>query len=198
MTTRAPLPAALRRDRRGVTAIEFAIVLPVMMLLICGTFEMGHVMYARSVLEGAVVEAARQASASLETNELQRTATMRQSIENNMAVFTKAKGKSITIESKVYRDFSTAYPETYTDANKNGKYDLGEPYVDRNMNGQWDPAVQIAGTLGGPGDVVSYTVTFPKQILFDFIASDLGLKGAVNLSATTVMRNESMVRKKSL
>jgi Flp pilus assembly protein TadG len=188
----------LGRDRRGVTAIEFAIVAPVMLLLICGTFEMGHIMYARSVLEGAIVEAARAASSTMETNEVDRTLIMRKSIEDSMAVFTRAKGKSITIETKVYRDFSTAYPETYTDTNGNGKYDFGEAYVDRNMNGKWDPAVQVAGTLGGPGDVVSYTAIFPKQILFNFIASDLGLRGAVNLSATTVMRNENMVRKTTL
>jgi len=30
-------------------------------------------------------------------------------------------------------------PEPYTDANKNGKYDVGEHYVDINGNGQWDP-----------------------------------------------------------
>lgn len=188
----------LGRDRRGVTAIEFAIVAPVMLLLICGTFEMGHIMYARSVLEGAIVEAARAASSTMETNEVDRTLIMRKSVEDTMAVFTKAKGTSVTIETKVYRDFSTAYPETYTDANGNGKYDFGEAYVDRNMNGKWDPAVQVAGTLGGPGDVVSYTAIFPKQILFNFIASDLGLRGAVNLSATTVMRNENMVRKTTL
>ena len=194
--TAAALARRLRGDIRGVTIVEFAIILPAMLTLICGAIEMGHMILARVVLEGAVTEAARQATASLESGEPQRDTVMRNSIIRSMSDFPTAPGQSITITATVYRDFSTAFPETFTDTNGNGKYDVGEPYVDRNKNGVWDSATPIAGsTLGGPGDVVSYTVRFPKRVLFGFVGDAIGLRsGVIPLSASTVVRNEAVVQ----
>lgn len=194
-----PLPRRLREDARGVTIVEFAIILPAMLTLICGAIEFGHMLFARVVLEGAVTEAARTATATLETNETQRTSIMRASITKSMSDFGTAPGQSVTITSTVYRDFSTAFPETYTDTNGNGRYDSGEAYVDRNKNGVWDSAKPVSGsTLGGPGDVVSYTVRFPKRVLFGFVGSTIGYGGGViPLSASTVVRNEAVVQSTS-
>ena len=187
--------ADVRSDVRGVTIVEFAIILPVMLSLICGAIEFGHLLFARVVLEGAVTEAARTATATLETKESDRTAIMRASIAKSMSDFGTAPGKSIDITSTVYRNFSTATPETYTDANGNKQYDKGEPYVDRNKNGIWDNAIPVTGnTLGGPGDVVSYTVKFPKRVLFGFVGNAMGYgSGVIPLSASTVVRNEAVV-----
>lgn len=187
--------AKLRTDVRGVTIVEFVIILPAMLSLICGAIEFGHMLFARVVLEGAVTEAARAATATLETKESERTAIMRASIAKSMSDFGTAPGKSIEIVTTVYRDFSTAFPETYTDANGNKQYDKGEPYVDRNRNGMWDNATQVAGnTLGGPGDVVSYTVRFPKRVLFGFVGTAIGYgAGVIPVSASTVVRNEAVV-----
>lgn len=196
---RNPYLARLISDRRGVTIVEFAIVLPAMLTLICGAIEFGHMLFARVVLEGAVTEAARLATASLETKEAQRTEIMRASITKSMSDFPTAPSKSIVITTTVYRDFSTAFPETYTDTNGNGQYDPGEPYIDRNQNRVWDNATPVSGsTLGGPGDVVSYTVRFPKRVLFGFLNSIVGdASGAIPLSASTVVRNEAVVQKPS-
>ena len=146
-----------------------------------------------------MTEAARLATASMETREADRTEIMRASIKNSMSAFVTAAGQSIRITSTVYRDFSTATPETFTDTNGNGQYDSGEPYVDRNKNGMWNNAMPVAGsTLGGPGDVVSYTVSFPKRVLFGFIGSAIGYRGGViPLYASTVVRNEAVVNKTS-
>lgn len=183
-------------DRRGTTIVEFAVILPAMLTLICGTIELGHMIFARQVLEGAVVEAARKATASLEVSESQRTTIMRDSIKQQMANFPTAPGQQINIATTVYADFSSAYPETYTDSNKNGMYDSGEAYIDRNKNGHWDNATPKTGTLGGPGDVVSYTVTFPKRVLFGYVGRFIGAaNGIIPLKATTVVRNEAVVRK---
>lgn len=188
----------LAKDIRGVTLIEFSIMLPAMLTMIMGSIEMGHMLYARQVLEGATVEAARKATASLETKESDRTKIMRDTITNQMAPFPLAKNAKIDIATKVYADFSSAFPETYDDVNKNDSYDVGEPYVDRNKNGKWDNTTPKAGTLGGPGDVVSYTVTFPKALLFGYIGSIIGIQnGTINLKATTVVRNEAVERSNS-
>ncbi len=187
----------LRADRRGVAIVEFALLAPVMLLLICGSIELGHMLFARMVLEGSMTEAARLATASLETTESDRDAIMRGSIMRAMNGFPLARGRSMTIATAVYHDFSSVTPETYTDANGNGRYDLGENFVDRNRNGKWDDAAPVANSaLGGPGDVVSYTVTFPKAVLFGWLSEVLNFQnGIIPLRATTVVRNEAVVRK---
>jgi Flp pilus assembly protein TadG len=186
----------LRRDKAGLTAVEFAIILPGMLTLICGSLEMGHMIFARIVLDGAVVEAARVATASLETAETARTVVMRNSITQTMSAFPIADGRTITIETKVYQDFNSVRAEAYNDVDKNGKYDLGEPFTDRNKNDKWDASAPITGSsLGGAGQVVSYTASYPKKILFGFLAGPLGLGTELNLRATTVVRNESVVRR---
>ena len=189
----------LKGDLNGVTIVEFALLLPVMLLLICGTIEAGHMIMARVVLEGAVTEAARLATASLETNETDRDAIMRDSITRAMSDFATAPGQSLTITTTAFRNFSAAYPEDYDDTNHNGRYDLGEAFIDRNQNARWDDASPLTGsTLGGPGDVVSYTARFPKRVLFNFLAGTFGAtNGMLPLTATTVVRNEAVVTKTS-
>ena len=185
----------LARDPSGIAAIEFAIIAPVMIALFCGTIEIGHMTFARAVLEGAITEAARTATATQEVSEADRDAVMRKKIGDAMANFRTAPGKTLTIHTTVYRNFATAYPENFEDTNKNGVYDNGEPFTDRNANGKWDPAQPISGTMGGPGDVVSYTAHFPKRVLFGFFAGAIGLSNGIDLSATTVVRNEAFVKK---
>lgn len=186
--------ARLLVDRSGVTAVEFAIILPAMLTLICGSTEIGHMMFARLVLESAVVDAARIATASIDSSETARNTIMRASIANAMSSFPLAPGRRITIQTKVYRDFSTAFPEPFDDANRNGVYNAGETYIDRNRNGKRDDAVQISGTMGGPGDVVSITAIYPKRVLFGFLNTEWALGSLINMSATTVVRNEAVAR----
>ncbi|MBI2170020.1 MAG: pilus assembly protein [Actinobacteria bacterium] len=49
----------LTRDQRGAVAVEFAIVLPLLVLLIFGIIEFGRAYNAKIALEGAVREGAR-------------------------------------------------------------------------------------------------------------------------------------------
>jgi Flp pilus assembly protein TadG len=51
--------AALRRDRRGGAAIEFAILAPVLFAILLGLVEMGRMFYVRQTLEYATEQAAR-------------------------------------------------------------------------------------------------------------------------------------------
>lgn len=184
----------LLRDRRGATVIEFALILPVVLSAVCGTIELGHMLVARMVLDGAVVEAARVATASVDNSQAARDTVMRQSITTAMSSFPLATGQQMSIDTRVFADFSTAYPEVYVDANRNGKYDLGETFTDRNKNGKWDPATPITGTMGGAGDVLSITVRYPKKVLFGFLGTQWAMGSLINLSATTVVRNEAVSR----
>ena len=51
--------AAVRADRQGGAAIEFAIVCPVLVAILFGIIEMGRMFYIRQSLEYATEEAAR-------------------------------------------------------------------------------------------------------------------------------------------
>ena len=48
-----------RLNERGASAVEFALLLPVLMLVLFGTIEFGMVMYSREVLTNASREGAR-------------------------------------------------------------------------------------------------------------------------------------------
>ena len=52
----------LRRNRRGVTAIEVAIVFPVFILLVLGTLDFCRALWLQNALQGAVESAARCAA----------------------------------------------------------------------------------------------------------------------------------------
>ena len=52
----------LRRDTRGVTAIEFAIVAPILVFMIIGVAQMGALFYGHAALRNAVSEGARFAT----------------------------------------------------------------------------------------------------------------------------------------
>lgn len=56
------LAARLRRDRSGVTAIEFAILAPLLVFIIIGIAQMGALFYAHAALRNAVSEGARFAT----------------------------------------------------------------------------------------------------------------------------------------
>lgn len=51
--------SGLRSDRRGSIAAEFALVIPILLLLSFGIIEFGRVMWVRNSLQSAVEDAAR-------------------------------------------------------------------------------------------------------------------------------------------
>ncbi len=59
-TGRLPLPPDKRRS--GVAAVECAVLLPIMLLLVLGTIELGTALRAQTILQSAVREAGRLAS----------------------------------------------------------------------------------------------------------------------------------------
>lgn len=53
------LPEKYFRDRRGVTAVEFAVIAPCLIALILGTFEIGRYMFTYNSMDAALAKAAR-------------------------------------------------------------------------------------------------------------------------------------------
>ena len=185
--TRALL-SRLRRDRRGTSATEFAILAPAMIILLAGSIEASHFVMVKVALEGSVSTAAREAVAKVNLSDEARDAQMRARITSLMAPHKPAPGKTISISTTVYRSFGNSYPEGYTDDNGNGLYDEGEPFDDRNKNGVRDTDVPVAGKMGDVGDVVAYHVVFPTAPYFAFLTPVFGKE--IGLTSSTVARNE--------
>lgn len=68
-----------RFDERGAAAVEFALLLPVLMLILFGIIEFGMIMYSREVITNASREGARtgivQATVKPTTGEIQTVVT---------------------------------------------------------------------------------------------------------------------------
>jgi len=179
---------------RGVTAVEFSLLLPVLLSIICGTIEFGYLNLARVSLVGAVADAARITAVDLELEPDRRRSKMESIITDRMSNFPVAVGSRLKIGSTAYSDEGKVVAEDYEDTNKNGAYDVStdtspaEPFKDRNGNGKWDPSVRLADDMGGEGDLVRYEASYPAALLFSRI---LGLRAdAIPLKASTISRNE--------
>jgi len=174
----------LAGDRSGVGVVEFALVLPVLLIALMGMLDLGYNMYTVTLLQGAIQAAAR--SSTLE-NAAANTAAIDALVST--AVKDIAPGATLTFKRTSYPSFSsTNKPEDFTDTNGNGRCDAGEPFEDVNENGVWDTDQGTSGS-GGSRDVVVYlvTVTYPRQFA---IASLLGGSNMFTMKAQTVLANQ--------
>ena len=178
----------LARGRRGVTAVEFALIAPVCMTLVCAFIDLSMVMFITNVMEGGLREASRYAITGYTETGKTREQKIAEIIKDHSYGLIKA--EDITITYKVYPSFGdVGKPEPFVDSNNNGQHDSGEPFTDINNNGQWDADMGAAG-IGGPGDIVAYTVTY-KWTLWTPLAADIWPNnGVVTLNATVAVRNE--------
>lgn len=182
----------LRRDARGATVVEFAIVAPVMGMVLLGAFDISHTLYMRGVLQGIVQKVARDS-----TLEDSADVTEQTTLDNRVKAQVKelANTATITITRRFFRTFSqasAARAETFTDSTsgvwKNGTCDHGEQYEDANRNGTWDKDGGNAGQ-GGAKDAVLYTVnvSYPRFFpIYRFIGGDTTTK----ITASTVLKNQ--------
>ncbi|SFF94533.1 TadE-like protein [Novosphingobium sp. CF614] len=148
-----------RDDRAGVTAVEFALAAPVLIVLLMGIFDIGHMTYVTAALHGAVQRVARSGT-------LESVNTTSEDAFVATVVQQAAPGATVSTSRKSYFDFANiARPEAWNDNNSNGTCDNSEAYTDENENGRWDADVGESGN-GGANDVVLYTVTVTYKPLF--------------------------------
>jgi len=173
------------RDARASTIMEFGLVAPVMMLMLMGFFDLGHSMYVRSVLQGAVEKAARDGT-------LESGASNSNNLDDKVkAQVRPVAGKWATYVStrKSYSTFTNvAQPETFTDTNHNGVRNAGECFQDVNGNGTYDTDIGLSGQ-GTSSDVVLYTMTVSYPRMFPLYGL-LRWSRNVSTSGSTVLRNQ--------
>lgn len=174
---------ALRRDTRGATIVEFALVVPVLAMLLLGTLDLGYRSYVTSVVQGALHEGARMATVGgVSTSQIQTH------VQNRLRDFSR--NATITTTTRSYSEFSgVSVPETITqDTAPIGTYNTGDCYQDSNGNGTYDLDRGRSG-LGGAEDVVFFEVvmTYPHIVP---VGKLLGWNTNVTVRQNTVLRNQ--------
>lgn len=175
---------ALTRDRRGAAAIEFAVVAPVMAILIMGLGDLTFQVYAQAILDGAMQKAGRDSA-------IQGGAENTGPID--AAVLSQV--QRIWKDSSIYKSerlnydtFGAVKPEDFVDTNGNGKRDPGECFTDINGNGTWDADPGSSGQ-GGANDVTKYTMTIRYRHPFPIMGM-FGLSSTNDITSQTLLKNQ--------
>ncbi|VWX56870.1 TadE-like protein [Sphingorhabdus sp. 109] len=178
---------ALKKADDGAALVEFAMVAPVLILLIMGMLDLGHRIYATAILQGSVQKAARDAS--LDDGSANASSIDDRVKELMLPVVQAEPVSEFEFTRKNYSDFSdVAKPEDFTDTNGDGVCNNGEPYDDVNGNDSWDADRGVAGQ-GNAKDAVLYTVKVTYPRLFP-MAELIGLSQDEVIQASTVVRNQ--------
>lgn len=178
-------------DRRGSPAVEFAIVAPVMLMLMMGLGELAFQDYVQAVLTGAVQKAGRDST-------IQGNAQQTDAIDAPVKTAVKALVPTATFTSvrANYDNYASMAGEPFTDSKypntSSGTYDgicdHGESYTDVNGNSHYDLDLSASGE-GGASDIARYTMTVTYNRIFP-IGRWVGWGNAVTLSATTLLKNQ--------
>lgn len=173
----------LRRDRRGVTAVEFAIIATPMMIAFLGLVDLGFRQYMAAMLQGAMDQAARRVTVGGVSE-----ASINTFVDTRMK--TVLGGSNTVVVPLNYGNFSkVGRPEPITaDANNNNVLDPGDCFTDLNGNGRRD----MDGGKGGNGvgdDVVYYVATSTYPAIMP-LRGLLGWDTTTRVTATMMMRNQ--------
>lgn len=175
----------LWRSQAGATAVEFAVILPLLLLFIVGSMEMAIVLFIGSSIEAAVMEASRYGVTKPEEG-VSRGDRVLEIVEAK--TYGLLDMDQVRLDTLVYDDFDDiGDPEPWEDANHNGARDDGEAYTDINGNGQWDADMGEAG-LGQGGDVVVYRLSYDWGIVTPMLRGALGQ--SIRHVSSIAVRNE--------
>lgn len=178
-----PLLRRLRRDSKGVTIIEFAMVAPIILLLLLGLFDLGYRTYASSVLQGSLHDAARMATVG--GYSMTQIDTR---VKTRLSSF--ATRSTVTTAAASYYEFSgVSQPEKIVgDTVPLNSYNPGDCFEDVNGNNGYDTDRGRGGT-GNADDIVRYrvTITFPRIFPLGYL---MGWPSTQTLTQETVLRNQ--------
>lgn len=178
--------------RRGTSAIEFALVLPVFLLLIGGIIELSIMLFVSALAEGGLREAARYGITGQGAVDGVRADEITQIVTDHTHGLIEISPSNLT--TMTYSSFGAiGQPEPYTDGSngepENGQYDEGEDFDDVNGNGTWD-GDQGAPGAGGPGEVVLYELTYDWEFITPILTVFAGQDNSISMSASIAVRNE--------
>lgn len=174
-------PSRLPHDCRGVTAVEFALLAPVMFLLIMGSIEMGFMMFQKVHADGILRSAARMAvTGNKEVNGADGV-LIDDYVKKTVPLTSTGK---VEITKEFYDRFSAVRKPEKRDGNS-------PPYCFEDINGnqRWDTNPSRVG-LGGADDIINYKVDLTYDALFPLVTNMATKSSKVNLQSQITLRNE--------
>jgi Flp pilus assembly protein TadG len=150
-----PGPSRKRKPgSRGQTLVEFAVVLPVFFMLLCGVMDYSHIFYVKMTVQNALREAGRYA-----------TTGNHQPDPNNP-------GQNLSRVNSIIATAQQAAPGiSFTGINVSS------------VNGG-------AGSAGGPGDIVTISLSSSVPVLTPVIAPFFPPNGAYPFTVSVTFKNE--------
>jgi Flp pilus assembly pilin Flp len=177
------------KNQDGVSVTEFGLIAPPLLMMLLGTFDVGHSYYVRAVLNGALYEAARESSLEGASSVNAREQIDKKLIRTIQGLVASADVVPVRRYYKTFSEAANAKAETIiVDYNNNGLCDIDENYVDANLNNKWDADGGNDGQ-GGAKDVVIIKVTVKYQRLFP-VGSLLGFGDNVTIVSDSILANQ--------
>lgn len=152
------------RDERGQSLVEFALVIPIIMLLMVGLFDLGRIVFINNSLSDGAKHGARHAS----TNP--RSAEYCDAIDE--AVRTAIRGQELS-----------QYTVTYTTVDPGGTPTGTYLLCEDGGNGPDNGSLPVTA---GPGDLVRVDLAADVELAIGFIAQATG-RDTFNLEAESTM-----------
>ena len=172
----------------GVSAIEFAILVPVLILMMFGIIEFGLIMLASNMMESATSITSRLGKTGYSASGESREDTLLASVRDHTSALLDP--DKLSISSKYYDQFDEiGDAEPWNDRNHNGIAEVGE-YTDVNGNGTYDTDMGSSG-YGNAEDIVVYSIHYPWPILTPIMREVIGDEdGNFEITAHAVVKNE--------
>ncbi len=194
-----PRRRALRRlrqlggDTRGVSAVEFGLMIIPFTLVLVGLVDISYQMYVHSVLQGAANDAAR--IVSVESPNIGTSGTLEDRVKQLVQARMQAidmSGANYTVTADTYYRYAThGRPERLTyDKNGNGTYDAADDcWQDTNPNGTYDTSVSGRSGVGSADDVVQFTINLQMPRLIP-VGRLWGDTNTLNMNVTTAVKRQ--------
>ena len=175
------------KNTHGNTIIEFAVIAPILFLMLSGIIELGLILFTTSAMEGATNVGSRIGKTNFYTG------TREDYIRNQIISLTGGflNTSSLTISILSYNSFANiGQPEPcLIPATAPCPGIAGVNFTDINGNGTWDQD-QGSATAGGSGSVVLYRTSYPWRLFTPIMAGLLGTNGIYTITAVAAVRNE--------
>ena len=177
----------LTSQRQGAAVAEFAMILPIFMLMVMGIMDFGMTLFVNATLEGAVRDASRYGVTGQDGGD--RLQVIRDIIADRTVGLVDI--DVADIRTRIYESFEDiGYTEPLIgDPPPEGEEMVpGVHYDDLNSNGEWDEDLGQEG-VGGPDEIVLYTINYELPMISGLVKHVMG-GDAVSLSTSIAVKNE--------
>lgn len=150
------------RARRGIVAVEMALLAPPFFLILMGTIELCLMLGAQQLMENATFKTSRLAKTGYVTTGKTQAETVSQVLNTELESYGSLIDTShVTLTSASYSSFSNA-----------------------------DSGTSGTSGYGKAQEIVVYTVSYPWKLFTPMLAEIIGTDGYVTLKSNIVVRNE--------